>query len=209
MRIVSVNVGLPRQIEWQGKAVCTSVFKEPVSGRVMLRTLNLDGDRQGDTVSHGGPKKAVFAYPLEHYRYWRDKLPGVDLPIGVFAENFTVEGMDESSVNIGDRFRFGSALVLVAQPRMPCFRLSIRFNNPEIVTLYQQSDRPGFYMAVLEEGEVGAGDAIELVHRDPHHVTVADVNRLYFKRIAEPHNLLERALKLEALPEKLKNHIAG
>ncbi|HEX8163412.1 MAG TPA: MOSC domain-containing protein [Pyrinomonadaceae bacterium] len=200
MRLVSVNVGRPRLAEWRGRLVSTGIFKEPVAGRVMLRRLNLDGDRQADLTVHGGRDKAVYAYPSEHYPRWRAELPHPQLAYGGFGENFTTEGLDETTVNVGDEFRVGSARVVATQPRQPCFKLGLRFGRADMVRLFHESRRSGFYLAVLEEGEVGAGDAFELVRRDEHNVAVADLYGLFSGDAASP-DLLRRALDVEALPE--------
>jgi MOSC domain-containing protein YiiM len=204
-KLISVNVGLPRVIMNNGEPVSTGIFKEPVAGRVMLRTLNLDGDRQADLSVHGGPTKAVYAYPSEHYDYWKTELPEMKLPWGTFGENFTTEGLFESELNIGDKFRVGSALVMVTEPRMPCYKLGIKFGRPDIVKKFLASERTGFYFAVLEEGEVEAGDRIELIEGSQRSVRVSDITRLY---TSEKRNagLLRRALEAEALPESWKNY---
>ena len=157
MKLISVNVGLPRVVRSNGDSVTTGIFKEPVAGRVMLRTLNLDGDRQADLSVHGGPSKAVYVYPAEHYDSWKRELPEMELPWGMFGENFTATGLAESELNIGDQFRVGSALVMVTEPRMPCYKLGIRFNRPDILKRFLASGRTGFYFAVLQEGEVEPG----------------------------------------------------
>src|SRR5512142_973889 len=156
MRLISVNCGLPRQVLWHGTPVTTAIYKEPVQGRVALRALNLDGDRQADLRVHGGQDKAVYCYPLEHYPFWRSELPGRELPMGSFGENFTVEGLLEDAVRIGDRFAIGSAEVVVTQPRLPCYKLGIRFSSDEMVKRFLASRRTGFYLAVAREGDVGA-----------------------------------------------------
>jgi MOSC domain-containing protein YiiM len=179
MKVVSVNVGLPRTVIWKGKPVTTGIFKEPVSGRVALRQLNLDGDKQADLSVHGGPTKAVYVYPAEHYSYWQQELPDTNLPWGMFGENLTTHGLLEDTVHIGDRLRIGSAEVIVTEPRMPCYKLALKFGRDDIIKRFLQSGRSGFYLAVLEEGEVAGGDAIEFVQRDPHQVTVADIVRLH------------------------------
>jgi MOSC domain-containing protein YiiM len=205
MKLISVNVGLPRVVRSNGDSVTTGIFKEPVAGRVMLRTLNLDGDRQADLSVHGGPSKAVYVYPAEHYDYWQRELPEMELPWGMFGENFTATGLAESELNIGDQFRVGSALVMVTEPRMPCYKLGIRFNRPDILKRFLASGRTGFYFAVLQEGEVGAGDPIELIKRNEGSVKVSEITRLYTtdKRNTE---LLRRAIKVEALPESWKSY---
>jgi MOSC domain-containing protein YiiM len=205
MRIISLNVGRPRLAVWNGQTVSTGIYKAPVEGRVMLRTLNLDGDRQADLTVHGGPGKAAYAYPAEHYEYWRGELPGTELPWGMFGENFTTEGLDESAVNIGDRFRIGSAEVTVTVPRMPCYKLGIKFGRADIVKRFMASGRTGFYFSVQREGEVGAGDEIELLGRDENDVTVADVSRLYVRDRGDVETL-RRAVAVEALPESWREH---
>ena len=182
MKLLSVNVGLPRDVEWRGESVRTSIFKEPVPGRVRVATLNLEGDRQSDLSVHGGTDKAVYAYPSEHYAFWRKEFPGMEFPWGAFGENLTTEGLSEDKVHIGDRLRAGSAEFVVTQPRMPCFKLAIRFNRPDIVKRFLRSGRTGFYLAVVREGDVGAGDAIEFAERDEARVSVADVVAKYRSR---------------------------
>jgi len=204
MRLISVNVGRPRLVVWRGEAVSTGIYKEPVSGRVMLRRLNLDGDRQADLTVHGGPTKAAYAYPAQHYEFWRAELPEMELPYGMFGENFTAEGFSEGEVNIGDRFRVGGAEVMVTEPRMPCYKLGIKFGRADILKRLLQSGRTGFYFAVAREGEVGAGDSIGLVSRDPCNVTVADIVRLYAGHERDEETL-RRALEVEALPETWKD----
>jgi MOSC domain-containing protein YiiM len=200
MRLVSVNIGHPREVIYKGKTVTTGIFKEPVEGRIRLRTLNLDGDRQADLSVHGGLSKAAYAYPIEHYEYWREQLPGVDLPWGMFGENFTTEGLREDSVNIGDRFRMGAAEVMVTEPRLPCYKLAAKFGRDDIIKRFLHSGRTGFYFAVMQEGEVGTGDGIELVSRDEHSVTVADITRLYVRE-KDDMGTLRRAVQVTALPE--------
>src|SRR5262245_47572438 len=158
MRIVSLNVGLPQIVSRNGEPVSTGIFKEPVTGRVMMRTLNLDGDRQADLSVHGGPDKAVYVYPSEHYDFWKNELPGMNLPWGMFGENLTTTGLLDTEINIGDKFSIGSAQVMVTQPRMPCYKLGIKFGRTDIIKRFLESERSGFYLSVLEEGEVGTGD---------------------------------------------------
>ena len=205
MKIVSVNVGLPREVIWKGKRVTTGIFKEPGTGRVMMRRLNLDGDRQADLSVHGGPSKAVYVYPDEHYDYWRGELPEMKLPWGMFGENLTTEGLREDVVSIGDRLRIGSAEVMVTEPRMPCYKLGIKFEREDIIKRFLRSGRTGFYVAVLQEGEVGAGDIVNLISRDGNNVTVADITRLY---VSEKDNLdlLHRTMRVEALPESWRDY---
>ena len=205
MKIISVNVGAPRIVMSNGDPVSTGIFKEPVAGRVMLRTLNLDGDRQADLSVHGGPSKAVYAYPSEHYDYWKRELPEMKLPWGMFGENFTTAGLFESEINVGDKFRVGSATVMATEPRMPCYKLGIRFGRPDIVKRFLASERTGFYFAVLQEGEVRAGEPIELTEKSKDSLKVSDITALYTR---EKHNvgLLRRAIEVEALPESWKRY---
>jgi MOSC domain-containing protein YiiM len=205
MKIISLNVGLPRLVLREGEPVSTGIFKEPIDGRVMMRTLNLDGDRQADLSVHGGPSKAVYVYPAEHYDLWKRELPEMDLPWGMFGENFTTTGLLEAEINIGDKFRIGTADVMVTQPRMPCYKLGLKFGRPDIIKRFLQSERTGFYLAVLKEGEVGAGDEFEPLARDANDVRVIDITRLYTR---EKHNetLLRRAIEVEALPESWRGY---
>ena len=205
MKLISVNVGLPRVVMSNGESVSTGIFKEPVASRVILRTLNLDGDRQADLSVHGGPSKAVYVYPSEHYAYWKEELPEMKLPWGMFGENFTSVGLFESELNIGDKFRVGSAVVMVTEPRMPCYKLAIKFGRPDIVKRFLASERTGFYFAVLQEGEVGVGDSIELIEESKRNVRISEITQLYTR---EKHNvgLLRRAIEVEALPESWKSY---
>jgi MOSC domain-containing protein YiiM len=207
MRLISLNLGLPRLVlDNQGEPVSTGIFKEPVAGRVMLRTLNLVGDRQADLSVHGGASKAVYCYPSEHYEFWKRELPGMDLPWGMFGENFTIEGLLETEAGIGDTFRIGAATVMVTEPRMPCYKLGIKFGRTDIIKRFLQSERSGFYVAVLKEGEVGAGDQIELIERGSFGVNVSDITRLY-ARDGDKENVavLRRLLAIEALPDKWRD----
>lgn len=205
MKLISVNIGLPRDVSWQGKTVTTGIFKEPVEGSVMLRMLNLDGDKQADLSVHGGVSKAVYAYPVEHYEFWKSELPHMKLPYGMFGENFTTEGLLEDTVNIGDRFRIGEAEVMVTEPRMPCYKLGVKFGRADMLKRFLASRRTGFYFAVLQEGEVKAGDAIKPLSRDGSDITVADITRLYaFER--DDLKLLRRVVQLEALSESWRGY---
>ena len=205
MRIISVNVGLPQLVLRNGEPVSTGIFKKPIAGRVALRRLNLDGDRQADLSVHGGLEKAVYVYPSEHYRFWKQELPEMDLPWGMFGENFTTEGMFETEINVGDRFRIGSAEVMVTQPRMPCYKLGIRFGRTDIIKRFLVSERTGFYLSVLQEGEVGAGDEFALVERNASGVRVVDVTRLYSSE-KENVDLMRRAIATEALPDNWRDY---
>jgi len=197
-------VGLPRLVLRNGEPVSTGIFKEPVAHRVMMRTLNLDGDRQADLSVHGGPEKAVYVYPSEHYDFWKRELPDMDLPLGVFGENLTTEGLSED-VRIGDRFRIGSAEFIVTQPRMPCYKLGIRFGRTDIIKRFLVSERTGFYLSVSKEGEVAAGDEFSLIERNSSGVRVVDVTRLYSSD-KENVDLLTRAIATQALPENWRSY---
>lgn len=207
MKIVSVNVGLPRPVSWRGRRVMTGIYKAPIEGRVRVRRTNLDGDLQADLSVHGGPEKAVYAYPSEHYPFWRRELEVVHLPWGSFGENLTTEGWWEDEVHVGDRFRIGTAEFAVTQPRMPCFKLAMKFDRDDVVETFLESGRPGFYLAVTREGELGAGDVMERIHEDENRVTVVDVVRLYMDRHGESDpDLLRRAVAVEALAEEWREH---
>lgn len=188
MRVESVNVGLPQEVEWQGEKVLTGIFKQPVMGQIALRRLNLAGDAQADLTVHGGPDKAVYAYPSEHYRGW-EQVVGRELLPGAFGENLTTAGLVEDQVHIGDAFRIGTARLVVTQPRMPCYKLGIRFGDMQMVKMFIKAHRPGIYFAVQEEGQLGAGDAIELVHADERRVSVSDTFTLMFSRDPDPVDL--------------------
>ncbi len=200
LNLVSVNVGLPREVTWKGKTVTTGIFKIPVDGPVALRRHNLEGDQQADLSVHGGPSKAVYVYPSQHYDYWRRELEDSELAWGSFGENFTVDGVDEETVCIGDEFRVGSARVVVTEPRMPCFKLGIRFERADMVKRFLKSQRTGFYFGVVDEGLVQAGDRLERLAEHPGGLRVADVTRLY---TTERKNkaLLRKAISVEVLPD--------
>jgi MOSC domain-containing protein YiiM len=205
MKIVSLNVGRPQLVMRDGEPVSTAIFKQPVEGRVMLRTLNLDGDRQADLSVHGGPTKAVYVYPAEHYEFWRQEFPEMELPYGMFGENFTATEFSETTLNIGDQFRVGSATVMVTEPRMPCYKLGIRFGRTDIIKRFLVSERSGFYLAVLEEGEVGIGDEFQMVKRNEPSVTVNEVVSLY-SRDKYNAELLRRAITVQELPESWRRY---
>src|SRR5262249_39592981 len=197
-RLLSVNVGLPRDIAWKGRTVHTAIWKDAVRGRCRVRRLNLDGDGQGDLTGHGGEARAVYVYQIESYRHWKDQLKSGDVDYGHFGENFTVDGLPDDAVCIGDRYRIGSALFEVTQPRVTCYRLGIRTNEPRMPALLTSSGRPGFYMRVLHEGEVGAGDEIVKVGEATERMTVAEINSLLYSSEHQP-DRLERALRIAAL----------
>jgi len=208
MNLLSVNTGLPREVTWHGKIVTTGIFKQPVNGRVALRKLNLDGDRQADLRVHGGENKAVYCYPVVHYEYWRRELPGRELPMGVFGENFTLDSFLEESVHLGDQFAVGSAEVVVTQPRLPCYKLGLRFESDDMVKRFLVSGRTGFYLAVNREGEVGAGDEVRLISRDPNSVPVSEITRLYAEKRYSDADVgwVWRALRVAALPQRWKEY---
>ncbi|HEV2826918.1 MAG TPA: MOSC domain-containing protein [Pyrinomonadaceae bacterium] len=210
MKVISVNVSLPRIVEYNGEPVATGIFKETVPGPVMVRRLNLDGDAQADLSVHGGVSKAVYAYPSEHYEYWKKELPAAylkhgELPYGMFGENLTTAGLLEDEVNVGDRFRLGGAELRATEPRLPCYKLGIKFGRPDIVKRFLQSRRTGFYLAVEKEGEIAKGDEIKLLERDKNNITISDITRLYaFEK--EDLVTLRRVVELESLSESWREH---
>jgi len=218
MKIVSLNLGLPRDVVWHGHTVTTGIFKSPVDGPVTARKLNLDGDRQADLSVHGGEYKAVYVYPFEHYDYWKRKLSGRDLPLGVFGENLTTEGLLETEVHIGDRFaigKTGSACILagsaeftVTQPRLPCYKLGVRFEADDMVKKFLASRRTGFYLAVTKEGQVAAGDEIKLLSRDPNAISIAAFVELYVTKNWKPADItqIRRLFDLSSLPNDWKSY---
>ncbi|MFL5484991.1 MAG: MOSC domain-containing protein [Gemmatimonadaceae bacterium] len=201
----SICVGGPRDVQWRNNTVTTSIFKMPVTGRVRVNRLNLAGDEQSDLTVHGGADKAVYVYPSEHYPYWNEQLPGFPLPWGAFGENLTTDGLAETEVGIGDRLQIGSAEFVVTQPRMPCFKLGIRFDRADMVKRFLRSGRSGFYLRVLKEGDVGVGDTITFTRREPYAVSVADIVTLY---TADDRNddLLRRAAESQDLPENWRDY---
>lgn len=197
-RLVSVNVGLPRDVAWRGENIHTAIWKQPVQGRVAVRRLNVDGDGQGDLAGHGGENRAVMVYQMEAYHYWEAQLHRQDFSFGQFGENFTVDGLADDEVSIGDRYRIGSALFEVTQPRVTCYRVGIRMAEPAMAALLVSHHRPGFYLRVLEEGEVGAGDEIVKIAEGPERITVADIDALLY--LPNPsRERLERSLRVPAL----------
>src|SRR5258706_2345758 len=197
-RLLSVNVGLPRDIEWKGRTVHTAIWKNPVRGRCRVGRLNLDGDGQGDLGGHGGEQRAAFVYQIESYRFWQEQLKRTDFVHGQFGENFTIEGLPDDAVCIGDRYQIGDALFEVTQPRVTCYRVGIRMNEPRMPALLTSGGRPGFYFRVLREGEVGAGDEIVKVGEANERMTVAEINALLYSP-NHARDRLERALRIEAL----------
>jgi MOSC domain-containing protein YiiM len=201
MRVLSVNVGLPREVQAGGKTVLTSFFKDPAAGRVAIVGDNLVGDRQSDLTVHGGPFKAVYAYPSEHYEFWRHELPGVDLPWGSFGENLTTAGLLEDDVHVGDRLRIGSAELVVTQPRLPCFKLGIRFGRADMVRRFQRSGRTGFYFSVAREGEVGPGDTLTVLERHPAAVSIPEIFAMYSDGVGDQARV-RQVVALPALSDK-------
>ena len=206
MKVLSVNVALPRLVAWKGQTFKTGIFKKPVAGPVMMRQLDLDGDRQADLSVHGGPYKAVYAYPSEHYVFWRKELPEMELPWGQFGENLTTEGLNEKDTHIGDVLRVGQATVQVTQPRVPCLKLAAKFQRDDILQRFVRSGRSGFYFSVIEEGLVAAGDVIEPLQQDKNGISVSDINRLYYQGTDLP--LMRRVAQLDALPLDWREHFA-
>jgi len=215
MKLVSVNTGVPREVIWHGRIVTTAIFKEPVKGRVILRRLNLEGDRQADLTVHGGEHKAVYCYPLTHYDYWKKELPGRELPMGMFGENFTIDGiaavgatgvLAEDTIHLGDQFSAGTTELVVTQPRLPCYKLGVRFGSDDMVRRFMVSGRTGFYLGVTREGEVGAGDEMKVIAREATAVPVSEITRLYAaKRYGDTEVAsVRRALRVAALPESWK-----
>ena len=208
VKLISLNVGLPRDVTWHGRVVTTGIFKDPVEGRVALRRLNLDGDRQADLSVHGGEHKAVYCYPSEHYEYWKKQLPKREWQWAAFGENFTTAGMTEDSVHLGDRFAVGSAQLVVTQPRFPCYKLGVRFQSDDMVKRFLASGRSGFYVAVSREGEVGNGDEITEISRDANAVPVSEITRLYVAKAynAGDADAIRRLLRVDAVPESWKEY---
>ena len=205
MRLLSLNVGLPRQVRFQGELVTTGIFKKPVHGSVRLRKLNLEGDKQADLKVHGGVDKAVYAYAGEHYDYWRQELPDMSLPWGMFGENFTTEGMFEESVNIGDQFKVGTANLIATQPRMPCYKLGVKFGSMDMIKRFLASGLTGVYFKVMKEGELEQGDEIKLIKKAENSVTVKDIVRIYTID-KDDIQTIERAIKIKDLPNGWRYH---
>ena len=205
MKLISLNVARPRLAMYKGNTVNTGIFKKPVSGPVALRTLNLDGDKQADLVVHGGPFKAVYAYPSEHYAFWNAEFLGGNFPWGMFGENFTTQGLVESELHIGDRLSIGSAIIVVRQPRIPCHKLAVKFQRTDILQRFLVSGRSGFYFSVEQEGTVEAGDRFEFLSRAQLDITIAEMNRLF---VADKYNqeLLNKAMTTPALPEDWRDY---
>ena len=204
-KLISINVSLPKEVDFEGQKVITGIFKEPIEGRIILRRLNLDGDKQADLTVHGGPDKAVYAYPIEHYEFWRKVYPDIKMPNGMFGENFTTESLMEAEVNVGDIFRVGTATVVATQPRMPCYKLGVKFGRMDVIKKFLASGRSGIYFKVLKEGEVAKGDSIELITKDPNLITISDIVRVYSVEREDRRTML-RAVKVDALPKGWKQY---
>ncbi len=207
MKVISVNVGLPREVAWKGMIVRTAIFKEPVGGAVEIKELNLAGDQQADLTVHGGAEKAVYAYPAEHYEYWRKELPDVSFSWGRFGENLTTEGLREDTLCIGDQLRIGSAVLMVTQPRMPCYKRELRFDREDMIKRFLMSGRSGFYFSVIEPGETSVGSKVEILDRDPNRVSVVEIVHLYVGQTRDS-ELLQRAMHVRALPKNWKAHLS-
>jgi MOSC domain-containing protein YiiM len=205
MKILSVNVGMPREILHGGRKILTGILKTPVTGRIRVNALNLEGDRQADLSAHGGASKAVYAYPAEHYRFWRAELPGLQLGWGSFGENITTEGILENEIHVGDRLCAGSVELIVTEPRLPCYKLNAKFARQDMVKRFLRSRRTGFYLAVAREGEIASGDSIDVLSRDELRVSIAEVVRLYaFDR--RDFAAMQSAACVEALPESWRTY---
>ena len=208
MRIESVNVGMPREVLWHGRTVSTGIFKSAVSGPIGVGRLNLEGDRQADLTVHGGKDKAIYCYSTRHYAYWRQELPGRELPPGMFGENLTIDAPADEEIFLGDRFRVGTAETIVTQPRLPCYKLGLKFEDDAMVKRFLASGRMGFYLAVTREGAVAEGDAMELLGRDADAVAVSEVPRLYVAKTWSPEDRqqVEKLMGVAALPESWKHY---
>src|SRR4051812_12367994 len=203
-RLLSVNVGLPREITWRGQTVRTAIWKDPVKGKRMVRRLNIDGDGQGDLAGHGGEHRAVFVYQMDSYRYWEENLHWANFTFGQFGENFTVEGLPDNEVCIGDQYRIGGALFEVTQPRVTCYRIGIRMDEPRMPALLVTHRRPGFYLRVLQEGEVEAGEEILKLRAGPEGMSITEIDGLLYLT-GHPRPELERALRIPALSSGWKS----
>lgn len=205
MKLLSVNVGLPREIFHEGRMIRTGIYKTPVEGPVRISALNVEGDQQADLTVHGGPSKAVYVYPSEHYAFWRKELPEVEFPWGSFGENLSTEGLLEKDLYIGDRLCVGSVEVMITEPRLPCYKLGVKFNRDDMVKRFLKSRRTGFYCAVLREGMINAGDSIHSLSRDENHVTVAEITRLYAFDKSD-FDAMRRVIEVKALSESWRGY---
>ncbi len=197
-KLISLQVGVPRTVQRDGQEITTGIYKMPIEKRIQLHWLNLEGDKQADLSFHGGQDKTVYAYPSEHYPYWKKELAGLELPWGAFGENFTTAGLLEDTVYLGDRFTIGTAEVAVTQPRIPCFKLNLKFDRDDMAKRFLASHRSGFYLRVLREGEVGPGDEIVRIHQDENRVSISDALCIYLHE-SDSYELIHRALRVEYL----------
>lgn len=207
-RILSVNVGRPQTVRWHSRDVVTSIWKTPVADRVRVAADNIDGDQQSDLTVHGGPNKAVYAYPSEHYEFWRRELHGTDLPWGAFGENLTIEGVVETDAAVGDRFRIGTAELIVTQPRLPCYKLGVRFGDDQMVKRFMESRRSGIYFKIAKEGEIGAGDSMKCLSRADDRVTIAELVAI-FAGDTDDADIIHRALGSKDLPPFWRNELSS
>ena len=206
MKVVSVNVGLPRIVKFGKETVTTGIFKNPVDKRINLKKLNLEGDRQADLTVHGGPDKAVYSYPFEYYDFWKKEFPDISFNWGMFGENLTTEGLFESKVNVGDIFQIGSSQIVVTQPRMPCYKLGIKFGRMDVIKKFLESEKSGIYFKVIKEGEIGTNDTIKLIKKDDNNVTIKNIVELVTKEDKENTILMEKAIKVQDLPQGWKQY---
>lgn len=207
-RVISINVSKAKEVAYKGRSIETGIFKTPVSGKLKLNHLNLEGDQQADLTVHGGPDKAVYAYSWEHYSWWQEKLPGVEFSYGKFGENLTTEGVLEEQAFIGDEFRIGAVVLRVSQPRLPCYKLGIKFGRADVIKMFTQSTRSGIYFSVVEEGELEQGDKIEYLRGDEHKINLQDVAKIFAGNYVPDLEFLQRALNSN-LAEQMKMFIAA
>lgn len=206
MKLISVNVGLPIKVNFGREVVTTGIFKNPIQHRVKLNKLNLEGDKQADLTVHGGIDKAVYAYPSEHYRFWKEKIRDFKFSWGTFGENLTTEGLFEDKVRIGDHFKIGSAKVMATQPRMPCYKLGVRFGRMDVIKKFLESGKSGIYFKVIKEGEIGINDTIKLIKKDHNNVTIKNIVDMVTKEENENTTLMEKAIQVPGLPTGWKNY---
>jgi MOSC domain-containing protein YiiM len=206
VKLISVNVGLPIKVTFGNEIVTTGIFKNPIDKRINLKKLNLEGDRQADLTVHGGPDKAVYSYPYEYYEFWQKEFPDISFNWGMFGENLTTEGLFESQVNVGDRFQIGSAQLVATQPRMPCYKLGVKFGRMDIIKKFLKSEKSGIYFKVIKEGEIVINDIIKLIKKDNNNITIKNIVELITKEDKENTILMEKAVKVQDLPQGWKNY---